>query len=103
MINRDAARTLNSTVTLTGGTTLTEDAGVTTSNGAPTFFEYVPTGGSTISSVSFTTTSGLTRFDDLGFVIAPAPEPSQFLGFGIGILGVGLLALRARKRNVLTT
>lgn len=30
---------------------------------------------------------------------AAAPEPSQFAAFGVGLLGLGALALRARKRQ----
>lgn len=33
-------------------------------------------------------------------ILASAPEPSQFAAFAIGLLGLGALALRARKRHV---
>ena len=34
-------------------------------------------------------------------IVAPAPEPSQYAAFGIGLLGLGGLALRARRRSLL--
>jgi hypothetical protein len=104
VINRGAARSLTFTVTLDNGSVVTPNqSAIATSNGGPTFFEYAPTGGRTVSAINFATPDGLTRFDDLGFIVAPtaAPEPSQIAGLGLGVLGVGLLALRARKRTVL--
>ncbi len=35
----------------------------------------------------------------LAFGPAAAPEPSQFAAFGVGLLGLGALALRARKHQ----
>ncbi len=40
---------------------------------------------------------GTITLHDVG--LAAAPEPSQFAAFGVGLLGLGALALRARKRQ----
>jgi hypothetical protein len=34
------------------------------------------------------------------FEVAAAPEPSQYAAFGLGILGIGALALKARRRKI---
>ncbi len=34
-----------------------------------------------------------------GFTFAAAPEPSQYAAFAVGLLGLGALALKARKRS----
>ncbi len=45
-------------------------------------------------------TSGIQiSVDNLRGSITAAPEPSQFAAFGVGLLGLGALALRARKRQ----
>lgn len=59
--------------------------------GAPT--AYVGFTGATGDGVSTQTVSN--------FVFTPAPEPSQFAALGIGLLGLGALAVKARRRTAL--
>lgn len=62
-------------------------------NGDNTITEFTPGG---VAS-QFASEPNAPQF--LAFGPAPAPEPSQFAAFGVGLLGLGALALRARKRQ----
>jgi hypothetical protein len=37
---------------------------------------------------------------NFGWSFTATPEPSQYAAFGLGILGIGMMALKARRRNV---
>lgn len=55
-----------------------------------------------VAATQFGTTN-----NGFGIALAPTapaatPEPSQFVAFGLGMLGLGALALKARKRSSLT-
>lgn len=61
-----------------------------------TIEKFTTTGGTTTASTYATDTNGV-KF--LAFGPAAAPEPSQFAAFGVGLLGLGALALKARRHH----
>jgi hypothetical protein len=98
------------TDTLSGGTTLAFNVGNGTVAGDSSHGEG---GDGQFANASFTadgtgtatflvTSSGGSTQDNAFQVrdLGAAPEPSQFAAFGLGVLGVGALALKARKRAV---
>lgn len=64
---------------------------------------YVSTNNSTIEKSTTTTASTYATDTNgvkfLAFGPAAAPEPSQFAAFGVGLLGLGALALKARRHH----
>ncbi len=51
--------------------------------------------GNVLTNLPYAITGGTIEFN-----VAAAPEPSQYAALGLGVLGLGVLALRARRRAV---
>jgi hypothetical protein len=85
-----------------GGQTLlsTSSTGTQLPSTGYTQFTYNVTATSSSSLLAFTGANppSYDYLDDVSLV-AVAPEPSQYAAFGLGILGLGALALRARRRQ----
>ncbi len=68
------------------------------SNGNNTVYKAAAGGTSSTTFIN----GGFTSSFGIALAPAAAPEPSQFVALGLGMLGLGALALKARKRSSLT-
>ena len=90
------------TVTTTGGVTTTfttASLGFTTSDGNQSFAQYVQfmaTGGSKITAVSFTDQPDTNAFETANFSISPVPEPQTY---ALLLAGLGAVVFISRRRR----
>ncbi|MHB8635339.1 MAG: hypothetical protein ACYC96_02585 [Fimbriimonadaceae bacterium] len=80
------------TATLSNLTTITTSTEATNSTADAIFFGIAAPSGATITALSFND-QGSVRYDDLGFVVAPAPEPVS-----CALLAAGAVALLRRRK-----
>jgi hypothetical protein len=93
LVPRGAARTVTLTATLDDASTIVSSA--ETNNTNAVFYGFTAPAGRKIVGLGLTeAAAGFARFDDLGFVVAPVPEP-----VALGALTLGGLALATRRRR----
>jgi hypothetical protein len=95
VVPRGAARTVTMTAVLTSGSIVGSSQSLTADNLSGAFFwGFKAPAGTSIVGLTVTSPEGLSRFDDLGFVVAPEPASMTLIGLG----SLGLVMMRRRCR-----